>query len=297
MSTATVGSRSSTTARSTTSASSAGSWRARVPCSPRSDTEVVLQALALWGAGAGALQRHVRARSAGDSERRRLLLARDRYGIKPPYWARLGEAFVFASEVKGLFPHPAWKVRADPEAVYEYFTFQNMFGERTLFDGVQLLPPGSLMRIGPDGSRTDRYWDFDFHAPATEDERNWLEELHRLFRQAVTRQLVADVPVGSYLSGGMDSGSISCVGASEIDNLRTFTVGFDLSSASGMELAFDERRKAERMSYLFGTEHYEMVLKAGDMERVMSRLTWHLEEPRVGQSYPNFMPPSSHRSS
>ena len=248
------------------------------------------------GAGAGALQRHVRARSVGTASGDGCCWRATGTASSPWYWARLGEAFVFASEVKGLFPHPAWKVRADPEAVYEYFTFQNMFGERTLFDGVQLLPPGSLMRIGPDGSRTDRYWDFDFHAPATEDERNWLEELHRLFRQAVTRQLVADVPVGSYLSGGMDSGSISCVGASEIDNLRTFTVGFDLSSASGMEPAFDERRKAERMSYLFGTEHYEMVLKAGDMERVMSRLM--ASRGAAGRpELPQFMPPSSHRSS
>jgi asparagine synthase (glutamine-hydrolysing) len=110
----------------------------------------------------------------------------------------------------------------------------------------------------------------------------------RLFRQAVKRQLVSDVDVGAYLSGGMDSGSITSVAASHIPYLRSFTCGFDLSSASGVELAFDERSKAERMSYLFRTEHYEMVLKAGDMERVMPKLTWHLEEPRVGQSYPNY---------
>src|SRR5207244_1848179 len=76
--------------------------------------------------------------------------------------------------------------------------------------------------------------------------------------------------------------------AAQLTNLKTFTCGFDLRSASGLELAFDERDKAEHMSYLFKTEHYEMVLKAGDMERVMPRLTRHLEEPRIGQSYPNF---------
>ncbi len=97
------------------------------------------------------------------------------------------------------------------------------------------------------------------------------------------------MPVGSYLSGGMDSGSITAVAAPQFDEaFASFTVGFDLSSASGMELAFDERAKAEHMSYLFGTEHYEMVLKAGDIERVMPALTWHLEDLRVGQCYPNY---------
>ena len=109
-----------------------------------------------------------------------------------------------------------------------------------------------------------------------------------MFRQAVKRQLISDVDLGSYLSGGIDSGSITAVAASELPRMRTFTCGFDLSSASGLELAFDERAKAERMSRAFGTEQYEMVLKAGDMEHVMPRLVMHLEEPRIGQSYPNF---------
>ena len=99
---------------------------------------------------------------------------------------------------------------------------------------------------------------------------------------------MGDVELGCYLSGGMDSGSIAAIAAQSFPNLKTFTCGFDLSSASGIELAFDERPKAEAMSALFKTEHYEMVLKAGDMERCMAPLSKHLEEPRVGQSYPNF---------
>jgi asparagine synthase (glutamine-hydrolysing) len=86
----------------------------------------------------------------------------------------------------------------------------------------------------------------------------------------------------------MDSGSITAIAAKSYPYIKTFTCGFDLSSASGIELAFDERAKAEAMSYYFKTEHYEMVLKAGDMERVLPKLAWHLEEPRVGQSYPNY---------
>jgi asparagine synthase (glutamine-hydrolysing) len=104
----------------------------------------------------------------------------------------------------------------------------------------------------------------------------------------VNRQLVSDVELGAYLSGGMDSGSITAIAAQSFPNLKTFTCGFDLSSASGIELAFDERAKAEAMSAKFKTEHYEMVLKAGDMERSLPAVAKHIEEPRVGQSYPNY---------
>ena len=114
------------------------------------------------------------------------------------------------------------------------------------------------------------------------------EALYHLFVRAVTRQLVSDVPVGSYLSGGMDSGSITAVATQHIDRLHTFTGGFDLSSASGLELGFDERPASEMMANLFKTEHYEIVMHAGDMEYVLPKLVWHLEDLRIGQSYPNY---------
>jgi asparagine synthase (glutamine-hydrolysing) len=174
----------------------------------------------------------------------------------------------------------------------EYLTFQNFFTDRTLFEGVRLLPAGCYLQIGAKGdglAELFRYWDFQFQEPSGQiNEADALRELDFLFHQAVNRQLVSDVDVGSYLSGGMDSGSITAVAARQLPFMRTFTVGFDLSSASGVELGFDERASAEHMSYLFKTEHYEMVLKAGDMERCLPRLAWHLEEPRVGQCYPNF---------
>jgi asparagine synthase (glutamine-hydrolysing) len=133
-----------------------------------------------------------------------------------------------------------------------------------------------------------RYWDFQFSEELNIPSAQLVDSLDHALVNAVNRQLVSDVPIGSYLSGGMDTGTITAIAAGQISNLCSFTVGFDLTSASGLELGFDERRSAERMSYLFRTEHYEMVLKAGDMERAMGDLVWAMEEPRVGVSYPNF---------
>ena len=259
----------------------------------RTDSEVVLNALAAWGVKALDRFNGMFALALWDRKERRLLLARDRYGIKPLYVWRRGRSFAFASEQKAMKAIPGFSPAVDREALFEYFTFQNIFTDRTLLEGVELLPPGHYAQLDlgaaePELKRT-QYWDFDFRepdAPAADEE--YREELDRLFRQAVSRQLVTDVELGSYLSGGMDSGSITAIAARSFPWLKTFTCGFDLSSASGIELAFDERAKAEAMSYHFKTEHYEMVLKAGDMERAMERLAWHIEEPRVGQSYPNY---------
>ena len=258
----------------------------------RTDTEVVLYAYAQWGEKALERFNGMFAFAIWDKQERELFLARDRYGIKPLYYTLQGNCFLFGSEVKAIVAHPAYRAAMDKEALLEYFTFQNFFSDRTLFKGVKLQPAGTYMRVAlgkTQLAQPKRYWDYHFVEPENpKDERDYLEELDWLFRQAVNRQLVSDVDVGAYLSGGIDSGSITAIAATQLPYLTTFTCGFDLHSASGLELGFDEREKAEYMSYLFKTEHYEMVLKAGDMERVLPRLTWHLEEPRIGQSYPNF---------
>lgn len=258
----------------------------------RTDTEVILYAYAQWGERALLRFNGMFAFAIWDRREKVLFLARDRYGIKPLYVASHGDTFAFGSEIKAILSHPSFRAEVDKEGLLEYFTFQNFFTPRTLFKGVQLLPAGHWLRVSAAteglGSWVE-YWDYSFQDPEKPgDEREYLEELDRLFRQGVRRQLISDVEIGSYLSGGMDSGSITALAAMEFPNLKSFTCGFDLNSASGLELSFDERASAELMSYKFRTEHYEMVLKAGDMERVMPRLTRHLEEPRVGQSYPNF---------
>ena len=256
----------------------------------RTDSEVVLNAIAHWGTDAFLRFNGMFALAIWDRKERRLILARDRYGVKPLYYSRQGKRFAFGSEQKAITSHGGFQRKLDAPALLEYFTFQNIFTDRTLLVDVRILPAGHYATLDEGGELVlTRYWDYRFREPEKPASRQeYLEELDRLFRQAVNRQLVSDVELGAYLSGGMDSGSITAIAAQSFPNLKTFTCGFDLSSASGIELAFDERAKAEAMSARFKSEHYEMVLKAGDMERCLPRLAWHLEEPRVGQSYPNY---------
>ena len=255
------------------------------------DSVVLLAAFAEWGVDALRRLNGMFAFAIWDRETRTLTIARDRFGVKPVYYTEAAGALLFASEIKAFRGFPGFAARMDPGALAEYLSFQNFFTERTLFAGTRLLPAGTYLRIeqGRPLPEPVTYWDFHFQEPnGPVDEAAALDELDFLFQQAVSRQMISDVPVGSYLSGGMDSGSITAIAARQLPFMHTFTVGFDLNSASGVELGYDERSKAEHMSYLFRTEHYEMVLKSGDMERALPSLAWHLEEPRVGQSYPNF---------
>ncbi|QNI52870.1 asparagine synthase (glutamine-hydrolyzing) [Synechococcus sp. BIOS-E4-1] len=257
----------------------------------QTDSEVVLYALAHWGRNALLKFNGMFALSLWDRKEKILLIARDRYGIKPLYYSQQGNRFAFGSEQKSIIAQPEFRKKLNKPALLEYFTFQNIFTDQTLLEDIQLLPAGHYVTFNAHNSQltSHQYWDYRFREPERPaDKREYLEELDRLFKQAVNRQLVCDVEIGSYLSGGMDSGSITAIAAQQFPNLKSFTVGFDLSSASGLELAFDERATAESMSARFKTEHYEMVLKAGDMERCLPNLAWHLEEPRVGQSYPNY---------
>ena len=259
----------------------------------QTDSEVVLYAFAEWGPECVNRFNGMFAFAVWDRKELTLHLARDRYGIKPLYYAQWGDTFLFGSEQKAILEHPEAKKEIDKKALLEYFTFQNIFTDRTLLEGVKMFPPATCGQLSLNPGFTtlqlNPYWDYHFEEPKEpKDKREYEEELNRLLKQAVSRQLVTDVELGSYLSGGMDSGTLTALASRELPYIKTFTCGFDLSSAAGMELGFDEREKAEAMSALYKTEHYEMVLKAGDMERCLPKLAWHLEEPRVGQSYPNY---------
>lgn len=258
----------------------------------KSDTEVVLESYIEWGTECLNKFNGMFAFAIWDGMNKKFFIARDRYGVKPLYYANIEGAFVFASEQKAIMKHPFFRKRIDPIALKEYFTFQNILSNRTFFEDIKILPAGSYcygMGEQLNEVKIIKYWDYNFtEVQSQRSIQDYAEELNSLFSQSVKRQLVSDVEIGSYLSGGMDSGSITAIASSEKRNLKTFTCGFDLHSASGMEMAYDERSKSELMSYKLGTEHYEVVLKAGDMENCMRELMWAIEEPRVGQSYPNF---------
>ena len=259
----------------------------------QTDSEVVLSALVEWKEEALLKFNGMFALAFWDRKEKTLLLARDRYGIKPLYYFKSHSTLLFGSEQKAIFAQPSFDRKINKQALLEYFTFQNIFTDQTLTRGINILPAGHYAKLDlfekSPSLRKTCYWDLKFtepENPASKEE--YLEELDRLFKQAVQRQLVSDVELGAYLSGGMDSGSITAIASQSFEYLKSFTCGFDLSSASGLEACFDERVTAEALSYAFKTEHYEVVLKAGDMERCLPSLAWHLEEPRVGQSYPNF---------
>ena len=222
---------------------------------------------------------------------REFFLTRDRFGVKPLYYWFNGKTLVCASEIKAIMAHPDFRVRLNACALNEYFTFQNMFTFQTLFQDVYMLPPANTVRIDSKSKEVKHHawWDFDFSSP---DENMTFEEAKsetkRLMKQAVVRQMIADVPVGSYLSGGMDSGSITAIASEQVKRLSTFTCGFDMSEVTGVEANYDERRDAELMANHFKTEHFEQVINAGDLSWSLPKVVWHLEDLRVGMSYPNY---------
>jgi len=254
-----------------------------------SDTEVLIKSYEEWGIDCVEKFDGMFAFALWDGKEKKFFLARDRYGIIPVYYYFDGRVLVFGSEVKAILKSNLLKAELDVKALNEYFTFQNIFTDRTLFKDVRILTAGCWMEIGIDGQFTiKRYWDYEFESKKNLSECSLVRQTRDLFIDAVERQIVSDVPLGGYLSGGMDTGSIVSVARNYFPRMYTFTVGFDLSSASGMELGFDERKSSEELANLLKTEHYEAVLHAGDMEAVLPDLIWHIEEPRVGQSYPDY---------
>lgn len=257
------------------------------------DSEVVLLAYLHWKEKCVEKFNGMFAFVVYDKKEKSIFMARDRYGIKPLYYTFQNNVFMFSSEQKAFLSHPAFDRGLDNKALLEYFTFQNLFTSRNFFKAVHTFPSGHYAWYKGGERNTDlklsEYWDYNFSESSDlMNQEDVKEQLNFLFTQAVNRQLVSDVELGSYLSGGMDSGSITAVASKQLPLIKTFTCGFDLRSASGIEVSFDERERAEYLSYLYQTEHYEMVLKSGDMERSLPSLAWHLETPRVGQSYPNF---------
>jgi asparagine synthase (glutamine-hydrolysing) len=257
------------------------------------DTEVILAGWQQWGVECLKQLNGMFAFAIYDRKENVLRLVRDRFGVKPLYYSVTGNQVLFASEIKGILASGLLRSEIHTGAMVEYFTFQNTFGRQTLFENVQLLQPGEMLVIQPASGKAPvvRHFCPGFPVAAVRPdghEASEREKLSATFETAVRRQLIGDVEIGAYLSGGMDSGSIVSVAGRSIPRLSTFTGGFDLANVNGIEQGFDEREMAEKLSFLLGTEHYAIVQHAGDMPAAMEKITWHMDDPRVGMCHQNW---------
>src|SRR3989338_5625812 len=232
----------------------------------KSDTEVIINAYKEWKEECLDHLNGMFAFAIYDGKK--LFLARDRLGIKPLYYTFFNGRFIFAYEIKAILQIKNVKVDINWEAISEYFTFQNTFGDKTWFKDIHILEPGHYLICSQAGTQCKRYWKLQFNEkPDTlKDEKNYAHELKNCFQHAVKRQLMSEVPVGAYLSGGMDTGSISTIASEFIKPLHTFTCGFDTTSVEEDEKIFDERDSASFLSKHLNTIHHEMILKSQDME-------------------------------
>lgn len=250
------------------------------------DTEVVLKALARDGEAALARFNGVFALAFWDARERRLLLARDRLGVRPLYWAESGGHLLFASEIKALLASGLVRPALDGAALAELFRFQNIWSPRTLFAGVHPLEPGAVLRVSGGRRTVSAGWRFDFPADLRIGEAEALEALEARLGAAVARQLAADVSVGCALSGGTDAAAVASEAVRRRPGLPTFTVGYDVPAGPG-ERAADERAAAAAVARALGTEHHEVRLDADEALAGLEGLMRALEEPRLAFSYQN----------
>ena len=247
----------------------------------RTDTEVLVHLNEEYGDALVHLLQGMFAFALWDAKRHRLLLARDRLGIKPLYYTETNGTFLFASEVKALLEHPDVHAVPDLEALDLYLTFRYVPGPATLFKGVKKLPPGHTLVVEDGRHKIDRYWELvlgDYQPGARLDET--VEEFAALLQETTRRHLISDVPVGVLLSGGIDSSVVAALAASTdlhqppptSTPLQSFTVGFDLPGAHN---ELDEARTVARH---LGTDHHELVLTP-DAAALLPRLVRHLDEP------------------
>ena len=208
-----------------------------------------------------------------DSEKRQLLLARDRVGIKPMYYRLTAESISFASEIKAILADPDAEPEIDPRVIDRFLTYFFVPGEETLFRGIRKLLPGHYMVVKDGRAETRQYWDLRF-SPEPITEAKACEQLSELLEESVAAHMISDVPVGFLLSGGVDSTAMLsyAVGKTEYP-LSSFTVGF---SDPGVP---DERPFARLAAQTFGTEHYELTISPQDFREFLPQYVWHMEEP------------------
>ena len=243
--------------------------------STHSDTEVLLQCLARHGPAALSKLDGMFAFALWDRQERRLLRARDRIGIKPLYYFCHGPDLIFASEIKALLQHPLAARTLDPLSVSKYFSYGYVPAPHTVFEKIHKVEPGAWLKFDEQGLSREFYWDI----PLTDNPvgpgriEECCEELLRLMRNSVRRQLRSDVPVGVFLSGGIDSSVITALAAQESSSrLHSYSIGFDQPS-------YDESVHARRIASLFGTEHHEEIMTLRQAADLFPRVMQSLDEP------------------
>ena len=250
----------------------------------RSDTEVVLAAYREFGDQCVERFNGMFAFAVWDVREQRLFAARDRIGIKPLYYYDNGDVLLLASEIKSLLLHPAVRAEIDGQALRDYLDLQYCLGDRTLFKGIRRLLPGhrlSWRRGG--GLRVERYWDLDF-TPAETTPAAATEALQALLHDAVRLRLRSDVPVGTHLSGGMDSSAVASLAAEQLDGqLSVFTGGFRDAER------YDESRYAKLMATHIGATYHEVFPTAQDLATSFEDMVYYLDEPVAGAAvFPQF---------
>lgn len=241
------------------------------------DTEAIVHAYEEYGAQVPKHLRGMFAFALWDVPRQQLLLGRDRVGKKPLLYSLVGGTLIFASEFQALLAHPGVSREVNPEALFDYLSFMCVPAPQSAFRHIRKLEPGHTL-IWKDGEvKTERYWSLDFRNKTELDEKEAGERVIELLRDAVRVRLMSDVPLGAFLSGGIDSSAVVAL-MSEVsgERVKTFSIGFD-------EKDFSEIAHARRVAERFGTDHHEFVVRPNAIE-VLPTLVRHYGEPYADSS-------------
>ncbi|HEX9415117.1 MAG TPA: asparagine synthase (glutamine-hydrolyzing) [Gaiellaceae bacterium] len=239
------------------------------------DTEVMLAMYARYGPSMLDRLNGIFAFAIWDAEARELFLARDRLGVKPLYYAERGDVFYFASEVKAILqalPRP--RLRLD--ALADYLTFLWVPDPDTVFDAIYKLPPGHCATYRAGRLSVRQYWDVSFDVEHRSEEE-WTERLREEVQAAIRRQMISDVPLGSFLSGGLDSSAIVAEATAAAGRITTYTLGFSKEDLAH-EIIPDDLGYAREVGRLFDVDYHERILDANIVE-LLPKLVWHLDEP------------------
>ena len=211
-----------------------------------------------------------------DAPRRRLLIGRDRLGIKPLYLQVTAQRIAFASEAKALLALPGVGARPSRPALDSYLTLGYVPAPQSMFDGIEKLPPATLLTVENGTVRRHRYWSVPTQLDRLKSETEWVEAVRSRIEASVRMQMVSDVPIGAFLSGGIDSSSLVAFMARHSDRpVRTYAIGFE---GGGAEQYYNELPYAQQMARRFGTQHRDIVVRP-DVAALLPRLLWHLDEP------------------